>query len=164
MQSQDFLLFIIRFIGITIEYDGFSFQCNATIDRVIERDVEGSDGEKPREFCIIDYKSGKDMPDEKRAVQLPLYAVAYQKKSGLTPAAGTYFHINEKEAGLPKPKQGKENEKFSTAMERGLQMAAEAAAGIQNAEFRPVPDNEVCRYCPYDRFCKSAVKSSWGGA
>lgn len=158
----------------TIEYDGFSFQCNATIDRVIERDAKESDaeksdweksgGEKPREFCIIDYKSGKDLPDEKRAVQLPLYAAAYQKKSGLTPASGTYFHINEKEAGLPKPKQGKENEKFSTAMERGLQMAAEAAAGIQNAEFRPVPDNEVCRYCPYNRFCKSAVKSSWGGA
>ena len=156
----------------TIEYDGFSFQCNATIDRVIERDAKESDaeksdgekssGEKPREFCIIDYKSGKDLPDEKRAVQLPLYAAAYQKKSGLTPAAGTYFHINEKKTEV-KP-AGAKKEEFSTVVECGLENAASAAAGIRGAQLRPMPAEGACEYCPYKRFCKSAVKSSCGGA
>ena len=72
--------------------------------------------------------------------------------------------INEKKTEVKPAGAKKEQEKFSTVMERGLQTAAEAAAGIQNAEFRPVPDPDVCRYCPYDRFCKSAVKSSRGGA
>ena len=120
----------------TIEYDGFSFQCNATIDRVIERDAKESDakesdgeksgGEKPREFCIIDYKSGKELPDEKRAVQLPLYAAAYQKKSGLTPAAGIYFHINEKKTEV-KPAGAK---KEQTNEQKGIhQVRSERAGG-----------------------------------
>ena len=144
-----------------VEKDGFSFRYSGKIDRVVERDAKGSDG-KVREFRIIDYKTGTPPKDDGTAVQLPLYAAAYSRASGGSPDDGYYYQIGVKKIGKSSFK--KNGELFDSVISRGLENAASAAAGIRGAQLRPMPAEGACEYCPYKRFCKSAVKSSWGGA
>lgn len=122
------------------------------------------------EFCISDYKTGSVIPALKdirsgKALQLPLYLVAYEKISGHKGVAAGYYKIQKQVENKILLCDTAARELFSSApavvpdfheiLIRSQFFAGEYIRRIQNGEF-PLPHADKCPnpYCDYKTICR----------
>jgi DNA helicase-2/ATP-dependent DNA helicase PcrA len=111
------------------------------------REVDGA-------TVVTDYKSG-DVRDPGRArqrardaLQLQIYALAWEAEHGERPAAVELHFLEGDVVGRVTPTERQ--------LERAAQKVATSAAGIRAGEFQPTPGFPTCDWCPYRRICPAA--------
>ena len=134
------------------------------------------------EFCVTDYKTGSVTPSLKeirdgKALQLPLYLVAYEKISGDTGVAAGYYKIQRQVENKILLCDTAARELFSSApavvpdfceiLIRSQFFAGNYIRRIQNGEFslphadkcpNPYCDySSICRFDPFRVFCETEV-------
>jgi DNA helicase-2/ATP-dependent DNA helicase PcrA len=130
----------------------FSFQLDG--DRVVGR-FDRVD-ETPEGTVITDYKSGGDVRDAARArqkardsLQLAIYAMAHEARTGRPPAAVQLHFLDSGMAGRV-PAEARKTDAARATIRT-------AAAGIRRAEFPTRPDRVICAGCPFRRICPDAA-------
>jgi DNA helicase-2/ATP-dependent DNA helicase PcrA len=113
------------------------------IDRV-ERTPEGK-------YVVIDFKSGKKPGDITKKslpenIQLNMYALAVQALYGELPERTTLFFIRDNKIVDYLPTESS-IAAFSVILE-------EMVKGITSEQFPPLPDFQICKWCPYGDLCE----------
>jgi len=113
------------------------------IDRV-ERTPEGK-------YVVIDFKSGKKPGDITKKslpenIQLNIYALAVQALYGELPERTTLFFIRDNKTVDYLPMESS-IAAFSATLE-------EMVKGITSEQFLPLPDFQICKWCPYGYLCE----------
>ncbi len=112
------------------------------VDRV-DRHPDGS-------YELIDYKTGAAKRPEELAddLQIALYRIAARDAWEIEAADGSYWYVLDDE----KVPAGGEPD----ALERVERVVAEVAAGINEQDFEPKPDFNVCSWCDYRLICPAS--------
>jgi len=112
------------------------------VDRV-DRHPDGS-------YELIDYKTGAPKRPEELTddLQIALYRVAARDAWDIEAADGSYWYVLDDE----KVPAGGEPD----ALERVERTVAEVAAGINEQDFEPKPDFNVCSWCDYRLICPAS--------
>ena len=104
---------------------------------------------------ITDYKSG-DVRDvatarqrARQSLQLGLYALAHEARSGQLPVAVALHFLDSGVVGRVRVEPRR--------LDATRQRIRRAAAGIRRRDFAPRPDVMACGYCPFRRICPDAV-------
>jgi superfamily I DNA/RNA helicase/CRISPR/Cas system-associated exonuclease Cas4 (RecB family) len=107
------------------------------------------------ETVITDYKSG-DVRDPVRArerareaLQLHLYALAWEAEHGARPAAVELHFLEGDVVGRVVPTERQ--------LERARQKVARVAEGVRAGDFDATPGYPACDWCPFRRICPSAA-------
>jgi DNA helicase-2/ATP-dependent DNA helicase PcrA len=115
-------------------------------DRV-DRDERGT--------VIVDYKS-TDVRDQKKAdvkardsLQLHVYAMAHEQRTGETPAEMRLHFLGSGLSGRVTPQPAR--------MAKATEALRGAMSGIAAADFKPKPNPVSCGYCPFRRMCVSSA-------
>ena len=116
----------------------------------MDRIDRGADGE-----VITDYKSSdvrdpaKGRQKARESLQLAIYALAHEARTGRLPAAVQLHFLDSGIVG----RAGVERPRLEAAREK---MRA-AASGIRGRAFEPRPDYVNCSYCPYRDICPASA-------
>jgi DNA helicase-2/ATP-dependent DNA helicase PcrA len=122
-------------------------------DRIDER----ADG-----IVIVDFKTSdieeEDNPDSRALKslvegQLGLYALAYRETRGVLPVRAELHYVGSGAVGSAIVRED--------FLAGARQRIHDAARGIRAADFKPKPEYNACRNCPYNAFCPhSATRAS----
>jgi len=122
------------------------FVINGAIDRIDK--IDGTD-DKP-EVKIVDYKTGKvkDKFEKDDKYQLLIYAIAVKDPSILngTVKELEYYFVDANESRVMTP-----SEKDSAA---ALEWVRGTVKKIQTGDFRPTPNEMVCKFCDFREICE----------
>jgi ATP-dependent helicase/DNAse subunit B len=149
-------------VALTSSDGGRTIFIRGRIDRV-DLTPDGS-------FLIYDYKTGRDHPRGKdvvegRALQLPLYLLAFETTSGHHGIGGGYYTIRRevkrdmvladetvKDLMVSRPRVSPD---FAGLLQGSRDYALEYVDGIRNGSF-PLPREKECpnQYCDYKRICR----------
>jgi RecB family exonuclease len=107
---------------------------------------------------VIDYKTGY-APDQKRALQVPIYALCAQERLAARDGAewtvdeAAYVAFTGKRTFVPVIRPGRNDAPDVLAAARGRLL--DVLDGIRRGTFPPKPDDEMmCRYCAYPSVCR----------
>jgi DNA helicase-2/ATP-dependent DNA helicase PcrA len=130
----------------------FSFPLDG--DRVVGR-FDRVD-ETPEGTVITDYKSGGDVRDPTRArykaresLQLAIYAMAHQARTGTAPAAVQLHFLDSGIVGRVPVEAAR--------LETARANVRTAAAGIRRGAFPTRPNAIICAGCPFRRICPDSA-------
>lgn len=122
-------------------------------------------------FAIYDYKTGSQVASRidigaGKALQIPLYLLAYEKISGKQGVLGGYYRIrrdienrivllDERGKDLVMSSNPRVTKDYRTVLLSSLKYSAGYIRGIRAGEF-PLPSEEKCPnpYCEYSRVCR----------
>jgi DNA helicase-2/ATP-dependent DNA helicase PcrA len=129
----------------------FSFNVNGVRIRGRFDRVDGSGAQA----VITDYKSG-DVRDPEQArerardsLQLQIYALAHEARSGSLPAATQLHFLDSGVIGRAAVEPRR--------LERARTSIGRAADGIRNEAFAATPDAVACAMCPFRRICPDSA-------
>jgi DNA helicase-2/ATP-dependent DNA helicase PcrA len=111
--------------------------------------------EDERGAVIVDYKSS-DVRDQRKAnekarasLQLQVYALAYEQRSGKLPRAMQLHFLDSGLVGETTPEPAR--------LDKAREQLRDAMAGIAATEFAPRPNPVACGYCPFRQICDSSA-------
>jgi RecB family exonuclease len=124
-------------------------------------------------FGVVDYKTGIKIPSTTeitsgKALQLPLYLMAFAEITGNTPVYGSYCHLHRSvthamslynpvyKNGLPRGKMPRSESKWEDIMDNALFQACRHSRQIHHGIF-PIHADRGCSpdwFCPYKTICR----------
>lgn len=142
-------------------------------DLILCGKIDRIDITKGGEFGVVDYKTGIKIPSTTeitsgKALQLPLYLMAFAEVTGNNPVYGSYCHLHrsvthaislynpEYRSGLPWGKMPKSESKWEDIMDNALYQTCRHVMQIHQGFF-PIHVDRGCSpdwFCPYKTICR----------